>query len=117
MVGYPIFYVLKLSLAHSTLARNLHSLVLFGSVRVLEVDGLQVVFECVAPRKDTGVVTAVVRGRTIISRNCCVLEGAFKLALVTADFLPVALDVSKQVVGPGKATVAIFTDMGSQCWL
>lgn len=40
-----------------------------------------------------------------------VLEWALELALIAADFLPMAFDVTEQIVGPSEPAVAIFTDV------
>ncbi len=120
MLGQPFVNVWKLLLAHSTLSSDLHTLVFFGSGWILEVNGLEMVFEGIAPRKDPGVVAAMIRWFVFRIGRCRFLRDfkrTFELSLVTSDFLPVALDVSEQIVGTGKTSAAVFANMRTGCGL
>lgn len=103
--GDPLVHIGKVSQAEAAGARHQITLALFRAARVLEMDRLQVVFVSVAAREDTQRVAAMVAARPVF-------EWAPELAVVRADFLPVTLEVTEEVVGAGKATVANLTHVG-----
>lgn len=103
--GDPLVHIGEMGLAEAAVASHQVALTFLGAARVLEMDGLQVVFVGVAARKDSQSVAAVVAAGPAFER-------APELAIVSADFLPVALEVAEEVVGAGKAAVADFAHVG-----
>lgn len=106
MGSYPLIDRGELRVAQPAVTWNLVALALFRAAWVLEVDGLQVVFVSVAPQKYAQQVAAVVAAGPIFER-------APELAIVGADFFPVALEMAKQVVGPSESTLAQLAHMWS----
>lgn len=104
MGRYPLVHVAKLSLAETAVARYLVPLALLCSAWILEVDGFQVVFVSVAPRKNAQCVAAVVAVRPVFER-------APELSIVGTNLLPVTFEMAEQVVGSGKASVAELAHM------
>lgn len=98
----PLVDVAELGLAEAAATWDQVPLIFLGAARVLEVDGLQVVFVGVTPREDPQRVAAVVAVGAIF-------EWTPELAVVGAHFLPVAFEVAEQVVGPGKPAMAQLT--------
>lgn len=108
MVVHPVINVAELSLAHAALSTHLGTLVLFGTVGVLEVDRLQVILEGVTPGKDSGVVATVVVAFAIVFKR------ALKLTFIRPDLLPVAFDVAEQVVRTRKPSQTVFANVRAQ---
>lgn len=97
--GDPLVHVGETRLAETAGAGHQIALALFGAARVLKVDGLQVVFVGVTARENAQGVTAMISAWPAFERTP-------ELAIVNADFLPVALEVAEEIVGPSKAAVA-----------
>lgn len=102
--GDPFVHGVELRQAEPALAGYGVALDLFRAARVLEMDGLEVVFVGVAPRKNPQLVGAAVAARAFFER-------APELALSRANFLPVAFEMAKEVVRPCKPAVAELAHM------
>lgn len=100
----PLVHIAELRLAESTTAGNLVALAFLSASGVLEVDGFQVVFVGVTPTENTQRVAAMVATGTILERTA-------ELAIVSAHFLPMALEVAEKIVRSGKPTLANFAHM------
>lgn len=110
MSSDPLVHIAELGVTKSTVSWNLIPLALFGSARILEMNSLQVVFKSVTPRENPQCMAAVVAMGPV-------LEWAPVLAVVSTHLLPVAFEVTKQIVWPGKAPMAQLTHMGTRCRL
>lgn len=104
----PLIHIRKLGLAETAGAGHQIALVFFRATRILEMDRLQVVLVGVAAGENAQGVAAVIAVGSIFERTP-------ELAVVGANFFPVALEVAEKIVGAGKTAVADLAHVGPGC--